>query len=274
MASHASIFNLPLDMFDDLMADLDYESLVAFRQTCRLAAALIPLAQIIQIRQSLRASLLAEEHADYQRRQVAYANQRRWAGVFPPSVQANIPPDISAPADSLNNIHRNRITRAERLNCYACLKRLPRQCFVESQVMGRRSLGHADAGRRFCRACGVKKGIWDKGSVVKDGRRTLVLCKKCNSLGRVDAGAKKGGICSRCMCQSVAEEGGSLESEQQQAAGQSSMPQPLAKQPAAAQPSSRATRCLRCWAINHTEVPAGSTGSHLCPPCEAAVQLA
>ncbi|KIX98069.1 uncharacterized protein Z520_06149 [Fonsecaea multimorphosa CBS 102226] len=276
MASYAGIFDLPLDMFNDLMSDLDYESILAFRQTSRLAAALVPLNHIIQLRQSIRASLLAEERADYQRRQVAYANQRRWATAFPQSVQAGLQPqahgaaNTAAPNSSVNNIHRNRIMRAERLNCYACLKHLPRECFVEGQVTGRRSLGHNDAGRRFCKVCGVNKGIWDKGTVIQDGRCTLVLCRTCNALDRVEAGSKREGVCS--TCKSAAQED-SLKNELQ-GVGESSTSQPTTKQPASTQPSSRATRCLRCWATNHTEVPAGSTGSRLCPSCEAAVGLA
>ncbi|KAH0846591.1 hypothetical protein AYO21_11617 [Fonsecaea monophora] len=279
MTSYAGIFDLPVDMFDDLMSGLDYESLLTFRQTCRSAATLVPLARMVEIRQALRVRLVAEEHAEYQRRQVAYTNQRRWASVFPQTVQAAPPPQspgiagTNAPMNSLNNIHRNRIMRAERLNCYACLKCLPRECFVKGQVTGRRSLGHGEAGRRFCKACGVKKGIWDKGSVIKDGRRTWVVCRWCNSLGRVEAGSKEAGICSACLSM---DQEHSLDTEQQAAATadhQPSSSQLPVQHPAFTLPGSRATRCLRCWAINHTEVPVQSTGSHLCQSCKAAVGL-
>ncbi|OAP57032.1 hypothetical protein AYL99_09145 [Fonsecaea erecta] len=271
MADHKGIFGLPLEVFDDLMSTLDYESVLAFRQTCRLAASLVPLTTVAQARQALKTTLLARERAEYERRQVAYANQRRWAGVYPQSVQPIAPPQADVVANiislgsALNNIHRNHITRAEQLNCYSCLKALPRECFVESQVTGRRSLGHHEARRRFCRTCGVTKGIWEKGTVIRDGRCTLVLCKACNNLKTPTPESKNEGMCELCHHEATCE------------MCQRKPPESLletAAEPRTAQPSTRATRCQRCWAISHTEVPLGSTGSHLCPGCEAAVSSA
>ncbi|KIW97023.1 uncharacterized protein Z519_02415 [Cladophialophora bantiana CBS 173.52] len=252
MASKTTIFDLHVEILDIVLTHLDYESIAAFRQTCPPAAAMVPLAKIMRLRQGIRASLLEEEHADHQRRQEAFTNQRRWAVVFPQSVQG----DAANTTNDSNNIHRNRITRAERLNCYACLKHLPRECFVKGQVTGSRSLGHRDGHRRFCKACGVKKRIWEKGAIIKDGGCTLVVCKVCNLLRRVDAEGKKVGICSVCL---AASQETPLDTERQ-----------FTSHPSPSQLASRATRCQRCWAIDHTAVPARSTESRICPSCEAA----
>lgn len=248
-----AIFDLPTELCDEIFSQLGYQDLLSFRLACRTASALVPLERVRAKRRILKTALLADEHADYANRAKKYENFSLWARAFPHEHRSYIS------ADTVSNIHANYITRATRLNCYACLQTLPRECFTDGQIMGNRSLGHKDAARRFCKACGVKKGIWAKGATVKGGGRTYIVCKGCESMVKADARFKKDGVCSAdCLGRLV--ERLSLQATATDGSAED------------ASLIGRSTRCLRCWATSHTERLAdGEKGLHLCMACEAEV---
>ncbi|EXJ86527.1 hypothetical protein A1O3_03478 [Capronia epimyces CBS 606.96] len=184
-----SMFTVPQELKDQILSGLEYHDVVNLRQTCHAATKLVPSAMIKDLRAKLKNELRAEEQADHGRRQIRLNNSATWARAFPES-------SIHA----INNIHANFFTKATRLNCYICLRKLPRECFTDAQAMGSRSLGHKDATQRFCKLCGVRSGIWEKGTSFKDAKQSRVLCRGCNSIQKADCNFKQAGVCSaRCL---------------------------------------------------------------------------
>ncbi|KIV85526.1 hypothetical protein PV11_01213 [Exophiala sideris] len=266
----SGFFSLPKELTDHILAEVDYHSLLYFRQTCRSASVLVPWTMMKSLRQTIKIDLLASEEADYAQRECKYSHMARWARAFPNEYRT------WNSSDTISNIHANFITKATRLNCYACLHNLPRECFTDSQVMGSRSLGHKDAKKRFCKVCGVKKGIWERGTTVKESKHTWIVCKECAAIVKADARYKRGGVCSADCFARVehlkhdAEVGSSTTEDR-----------PLTISPPliaiedlvdCGNSRTRATRCQRCWSINHTQKAAdGALGLHLCKGCEALI---
>ncbi|KIX10414.1 uncharacterized protein Z518_01496 [Rhinocladiella mackenziei CBS 650.93] len=279
-------FSLPKELSDQILSHLTYNDLLPFRLTCHFASALVPFSELKLLRLRLKTALLADERADYEQKQMKFHNFERWARAFPHEYRT------WDSGDAISNIHANFITKATHLNCYACLRKLPRECFTETQAMGSRSLGHKDGRRRFCRSCGVSKGIWEKGSTVKDARCTWIICRGCDKMRKCDPdpALKSDGVCSAACLEkvrmttmngscSLQKNGGSaephgskrLEIRAATAAVMSGVVNGAGILEDAT-PSTRANRCLRCWAINHTERAAdGLMGLNLCGKCEALV---
>lgn len=222
------------------------------------------------IRQAIKTNLLAEENADYIQRERKYSHMARWARAFPNEYRT------WNSSDTISNIHANFITKATRLNCYACLQNLPRECFTDSQIMGSRSLGHRDAKRRFCKVCGVKKGIWEKGTSVKGSKHTWIVCRGCAAIVKADARYKRRGVCSAECSARVEhlENNAEIEPSTTQDCALTTSPPPsvCADLQESGTSSRRATRCQRCWSINHThEAADGALGLRLCTGCEGLI---
>lgn len=267
-----SLFTLPQELKDRILSDLEYHDLVNLRQVCRAAAkALVSYPWLKAMRAKLKAAMLAEERADYDHRELLFSCFVSYARTFPQECYLEGSAEGTTNDDALNNIHANYITKATRLNCYACLRSLPRECFTDAQAMGSRSLGHKDAQQRFCKACGVQKRIWDKGTLIKDGKQTRVVCRGCHSFQTASSepGLKHAGVCSaQCMERAAAasiserEQGRRLEDP---SSSVTASPEPVEGEST----STRADRCTRCWMKNHTINPAdGGMGLHLCFSCE------
>ncbi|KIW57276.1 hypothetical protein PV05_05848 [Exophiala xenobiotica] len=261
------LFGLPTELNDQIISKLNYQDLCSLRATCHSASALIPLTTLKTLRQNIKAKLLDEEATDYAQREIRYGNMAHWARAFPTERRTWYT------NDAICNIHANFITRACRLNCYACLQNLPRECFTDSQVMGSRSLGHKDAERRFCKVCGVKKGIWARGTTIKEAKGTWVVCKGCASIRTADSKYKRDGVCSAQCLSQVIKEYQNTTSKPCTSKGTSYISQnssTSAESHETRTSNTRATRCLRCWAISHTEkVADGELALHLCKECEA-----
>lgn len=254
------LFSIPNELFDIVSLGLSYTDLKALRETCRAATGKISSEDIHNARIELKDQLFAAETADYNQRQPKIRNFTIWARRFPNEYRTYWS------SDTISNIHKNYITKATRLNCYACLTNLPRECFTDRQATGSRCLGHKDAKKRFCIQCGVKRDFWDSGLVLMVEHKPYVVCKMCHTFQKGLPWHRKVGVCSdRCPVL--------LEQAEPTAVEERSAP--------AANPedtrslsefnvitSTRATRCLRCWGIDHTERLAdGEMG--LCKPCRA-----
>ncbi|KAK5271408.1 hypothetical protein LTR96_003232 [Exophiala xenobiotica] len=261
------LFGLPPELNDQIISKLNYEDLRSLRATCHSASELIPLTTLKTLRRHIKAKLLDEEATDYKQREIRYGNMVQWAREFP-TVHRTWYTN-----DAICNIHANFITRACRLNCYACLQTLPRECFTDSQVMGSRSLGHKDAERRFCKVCGVKKGIWARGTTIKEAKGTWVVCKGCAAIRAADSKYKRDGVCSAECLARVNHEDLKITSKPCASKESNYISQhstTTAESNETKTFGTRATRCLRCWSINHTEkVADGELALHLCKGCEA-----
>ncbi|KAL6242704.1 hypothetical protein RBB50_010350 [Rhinocladiella similis] len=265
--SRRSLFSLPAELYNQIIPDLNYQDLLSFRLTCRFATGVIPFARLKTLHRMTKQTLLEDEKMDLEAREVRYAIMEQWALAFPNAAGRNWNSH-----DNTANIHTNRVTRAGYLNCYACLQNLPRECFTRTQTMGKRSLGHRDCGRRFCKACGVKKGIWEKGTTIRDDKHTWTVCKGCNSLREADPKHKRAGVCS-AECLAVVTSATPDRTSTFPEAGQNQLALPPISDTIRNRTSStRATRCLRCWSIDHTEkVADGQRVLHLCKDCESVV---
>jgi hypothetical protein len=265
------IFDVPREIIELIQSQLTYHEIKPLRETCKASTQAILLDDVKNAHAQLKATLLLEEAADYNQRQPKIANFARWARAVPNEYRTYWS------SDTISNIHKNYITRATHLNCYICLYNLPRACFTDRQATGARSLGHKDAKMRFCTNCGVKRHMWPPGTVLKLAHKSYVVCKSCRSIQKGEPCYRSLGVCSK-ECQALMEEAQQpvetkVTPAQQTPAnidqGVQKETKSTAETSAKATASSRATRCLRCWGIDHTEKAAdGDLGMRLCKGCE------
>ncbi|EXJ62759.1 hypothetical protein A1O7_03198 [Cladophialophora yegresii CBS 114405] len=277
-AQSTTMFDLPTELTSQITAQVDYHDATSFRLTCRSARDLIPFKKDLAVkRATLRACLLAAERAESQRRVEAWQNAHNWAAFFPRSAGPG------GPNEGVTNLHNNRITPVEHLNCYACLRTLPRGKFHVGQTKGLRSLGHKEHAKRFCVDCGWGKGIWTRGSAAGRGAQCVVVCRFCGGLNReADPLCRRERVCSMtCWSQGLSFPGGDVAALEQKAEVEDEQQQPQQdwKVPVSSSPSgtgtlSRRAKCMRCWANDHTETLTSSERSGLCMACQAGLGLA
>ncbi|RVX68107.1 hypothetical protein B0A52_08247 [Exophiala mesophila] len=261
--SWSCFFPLPREILLIIYNRLTHSELGSLRATCKAATEIVDLEMDIKRAHSRRkASLLAEEKADYALRQRKYENYSRWARPNPNEYRTYYS------SDTISNLHKNYITRAERLNCYSCLTTLPRECFGDKQITGSKSLGHKDARLRFCMACGLKKGFYLPGTVFKMAMKSCIVCKGCNSIQRGDPFHRAKGVCSP-ECLDKIQLADMVTGARDSTPIKTTNIQGPNRHEGCALARTRANRCLRCWGINHTERPAdGTSGTRLCRSCE------
>ena len=78
------------------------------------------------------------------------------------------------------------------LACFACNKILPRSAFTDKHTRAPRSRLGSQQTKRFCIACGVDKGLFTPGTLVKQGSSLRLVCRGCKRF-------KQAGFCQRCM---------------------------------------------------------------------------
>ena len=256
----------------------------AFRATCSVLSRLITFTSLKEMRRMLKATLVAAEAAEYRSRWEQHASK--------------LP---QRPTD----LNEHWTTHADYLNCYLCLRLLPRDDFASTQLQGGRCLGHKSYAKRFCIDCGWRKKIWERGSVKGRGKRAIIVCIRCGGLNRSDppqwfkyyrvCSTKCFRIHSACWIRFNAEWPVKnwirhIESDSEwqrikmREREESSKPErsPVTKATVIRMAhvlvtktaSTRRTRCQRCWAINHTQKLTWLLGSVLCKDCELVATIA
>jgi hypothetical protein len=81
--------------------------------------------------------------------------------------------------------------QGEGFACFSCDKVLPKSRFSKTHLTGKRGRNGGGQKRRFCVQCGVDKGLFPPGAVVKQGGCTFFVCRHCKDL-------KGGRFC--CIC--------------------------------------------------------------------------
>jgi len=162
----------------------------------------------------------------------------------------------------LDNIHKIW----DMLVCYSCFSELPRERFANSQVTKRRDYGHRRGWRRFCEECGVKRGFWVKGTVLRghSGGEVKVVCVRCGKLRVTDSTALQKSMCQ--MCHNVELDG----TEVLRGNGKEKHALIDVGQQEEKGMLKRMGRCQRCWAIDHTIkafAVRGESGELLCERC-------
>jgi hypothetical protein len=77
--------------------------------------------------------------------------------------------------------------------CFACTKILPRSNFTDKHTKaGPRSRLGFQQRKRFCIPCGIDKGFFTPGTLVKQGYSLRLVCRGCKQL-------KEAEFCRRCM---------------------------------------------------------------------------
>jgi len=242
-----SLFSVPTEILDQILSCLEYWDVLALRVTCKDGLEVVSEKAVAAAKDNTISALLAAERAEHERREEKSRNFLTWANRFPSQNRTYWS------SDSVNNIHVNCIQKTDKLTCYSCFKELPRRCFARTQCTRRRSLGHRDAGLRFCMKCGVEKGKWEPGKVIKAPGGGLVVCHRCQELKKTNAQARKEGLCPDCFNRK-----NQAELAPSQPRIEPPRDQPVSQPQARHVPSikERAGRCQRCWAIDHTEQPA------------------
>jgi hypothetical protein len=163
---------------------------------------------------------------------------------------------------SMRNIHEID----DMLVCYCCFREQLKGRFANTQVTKKRAFGHRDGCRRFCKECGVKRGFWAKGTVLRGfwWEELRVVCVRCGELRETDTTALQKSMCKMCHFVEPDQAEALRRHEKEKHAligvGQQEEKGML----------KRMGRCQRCWAIDHTIKPfvvRGESGELLCERC-------
>ncbi|KAE8371037.1 hypothetical protein BDV26DRAFT_276867 [Aspergillus bertholletiae] len=79
--------------------------------------------------------------------------------------------------------------------CSRCLKLRSKDEFADKQVSGKRGKQHVENNRRFCLTCGVWKGIYQTGQVIRIKKHDHFLCCLCWEICGYGLYCR---VCSRC----------------------------------------------------------------------------
>lgn len=184
--TQAAISRLPAELLTQILNHLNFPNLSCFLNSCHLFRQFPSDAFVARIQNTYIQDLLVKEQSDAGYREVCASNLVRYC-MHPP----------------VNDIHRNRAIKAERLVCYTCYSELPRERFVRSQVQGPRSYGHGKAGSRFCIDCGVNGGRWAAGTVFGRRNGNMIVCVGCKDLKGTSGKARREGLCVECYDQGI-----------------------------------------------------------------------
>jgi F-box domain len=189
------IFFLPSEILQYILSYLDFPSLENFRRTSHLGMT-YPYPSLLQRAEEAYRIALFEKEKKYAR-----------AGEEFRRTQASLSYLYNGHTmDGFNNLHKNPITRADRLHCFTCYSYLERDQFTKAQTTGRRTFGHAEAMKRFCIACGFREKKWSHATCFR-GR--VLPCFRCQRIAQTDMEAKKLDLCSDCFRARGRELGGS-----------------------------------------------------------------
>jgi hypothetical protein len=78
------------------------------------------------------------------------------------------------------------------LACFACNRILPHSAFADKHTRTPRSRLGSQQRKRFCIACGVDKGLFTPGTLVKQGSSLRLVYRGCKQF-------KQAGFCRGCM---------------------------------------------------------------------------
>ena len=68
------------------------------------------------------------------------------------------------------------------LTCYTCFCRRPITSFTNTQITRRRTKGHADAYKRFCKDCAILGDKWEPGIILSFPDRDTIYCRRCRDV--------------------------------------------------------------------------------------------
>ena len=179
LASRSRLIALPPEILIDIVQRLHYTALENLRRTCLFCWELPSVTVIQRAKAQYVDRLISKERAEAIQQELA----KRIHGCWPDPY----------------HIHANVNALEDRLHCFTCLSYLTKDRFTRAQQMGKRSLGHKQASRRFCIACGVKEQRWARGSILKARRGRLILCVCCRRLRSfLDFPGREFRSCSSC----------------------------------------------------------------------------
>lgn len=176
--------SLPRDLHFCILAFLDWPSLTSLRLTCHTFAWLISKDRL-QIQHALCAAHVFAEEEKMRRHLDAVAwedLEQYFSGCQFSNYAPHHDPDLAA-------LDRKRSCSSSLLPCYVCLRWLPSATsddrFASASHFSRTrstlefDLGGKRARERNCISCGLKKGMYLRGTFVKHN----VVCVNCGNLG-------------------------------------------------------------------------------------------
>jgi hypothetical protein len=263
---------LPQEMLDHILSLLPFWDLESLADA--YGEDVVRNDYLCRVRRETSAAMWAEEKNDHRSRDAKFENYARWPRAFPNENRTYWS------GDTISNLHKNYLTLSTKLNCYCCLRSLPRECFSDKQATGARSLGHRMARSRVCMRCALKRGLWPTGTVLKVFKKTMIICPQCKKMVRVEPGYRRFGVCSAGCYSTIQSRWLTIQESRVEgvAVGISSEATDLQEGLQARDDEdsdeeeltrTRASRCRKCWAIDHTDrIADGTTGCGLCRTCE------
>ncbi|KAL1960475.1 hypothetical protein VTO42DRAFT_7774 [Malbranchea cinnamomea] len=68
------------------------------------------------------------------------------------------------------------------LTCYTCFRRRHENNFANTQITRRRTKGHADAHKRFCKDCAIRGNKWEPGITLSFPYGDVIYCRRCRDI--------------------------------------------------------------------------------------------
>ena len=253
------LLRLPFEIIHHILSFFDHPSLETFRQASRFCRT-IPNERLRRC--------VEEEY-----RLALFEKEKRGAS----EIQALRAALLRSNQDPLPraDLHEKFLTQADHLHCFTCYSYLHRDQFVKSQRTGRRSYGHSQAMKRFCTSCGFKQKRWTPGTQFQGD---TLPCIVCGTVAPTSFEARQLDLCLQCfdLCGQDLER---IKAESQLDGGEALRTKYEWPVGSAVFGGSeflrRATRCTRCWMINHTyrvAVVRSNTAERFCDSCWATRQ--
>lgn len=165
-----SLMNLPSDLHVYLLSFLDFRTLQMLRAT------------------SIYFHELPTD-AEIQRARTEYVRTLQRLEVE--EVKQSIRDDGTTSSPPLNEQY---------LTCYTCFRRRPITAFTNTQITRRRTKGHADAYKRFCKDCAIREDKWEPGIILSFPDRETIYCRRCRNVGTPPRNEwlRVFGLCEEC----------------------------------------------------------------------------
>lgn len=203
--------NLPHDIHVCILVFLDWQSVKALRLSCQIFTSLLPKEQL-ESQRTLCATLVHWQETELLRLVEAEyweAAEQAFLGLNYSGFSSSHDPDLAA-------ILKRRTCSSDLLPCYFCLRWLPsstadnkfatESCFSRTRSTMEFDLGGKRAKSRNCIECGFRKGMYHRGTVVKQS----YVCLGCGKMGDPIPGWKpfraldshrwwRGSFCQTCF---------------------------------------------------------------------------
>lgn len=169
---------LPSELHLEILSYLNFRDLQMFRATNKYFRSLHSSGELAYFRSAYVRQLFEEEAAEVADSAVLHSTD---IYDYPHHSHHN------SIYTSDDNEDDDSLSGAFFLTCYTCLRTLYYTHFSSTQRTRRRSKGHADAMKRFCKDCGLRDHKWGPGALLEFPTGLEVYCRRCRQLNPCNA---------------------------------------------------------------------------------------